>query len=125
LQKIDGTTIRLNRGDVLNLSLTLKLESGSDYTFEVGDKIVFSVYKKSKMNEKAVLLKEITVSEQAQSVTVALTKEETKIGEMISKPVEYWYEVELNDQYTVIGYDDDGPKLLVLYPEGSKISDGE
>ena len=123
MQKIDGTTILLNRGDVLNLSLTLKLESGSDYTFEVGDTIVFSIYKKNKMNEKAVLLKTITVNEVGQSVNIALTKEETKIGEITNKPVEYWYEIELNDQYTVIGYDEEGPKRLMLYPEGSKIND--
>lgn len=121
MQKIEGTTIKLNRGDSLSLNLSITLEDNSNYTFKVGDTIVFSVYNKGKMNEDAVLLKEINVLEQSESVSISLTNEETKIGELMNKPLEYWYEVELNNQYTVIGYDDTGAKLLILYPEGSKI----
>ena len=121
MQKIEGTTIKLNRGDSLSLNLSITLEDNSNYTFKVGDTIVFSVYNKGKMNEDAVLLKEINVLEQSESLSISLTNEETKIGELINKPLEYWYEVELNNQYTVIGYDDKGAKLLILYPEGSKI----
>lgn len=121
MQKIEGTTIKLNRGDSLSLNLSITLEDNSNYTFKVGDTIVFSIYKKGKMNEDAVLLKEINVLEQSESLSISLTNEETKIGELINKPLEYWYEVELNNQYTVIGYDDTGAKLLILYPEGSKI----
>lgn len=121
MQKIDGTTIQINRGDVLSLSLSLSLSDGTPYTFQDGDTIVFSVYNKNKMNESAVLLKELTVNGGQQSVEITCTKEETKIGELINKPVEYWYEIELNNENTVIGYDDKGAKLLILYPEGSKI----
>ena len=44
------------------------------------------------------------------------------IGEVINKPTNYWYEIELNPNtqpQTIIGYDEDGEKLFVLYPEGS------
>jgi hypothetical protein len=121
MQKIDGTTIKINRGDVLNLSLTLTNSDGTPYTFLEGDKIIFSVYNKGRMNDGAVLLKEIIVSGGQQSIEISCTKEETKIGDLINKPVEYWYEIELNNEHTVIGYDDDGAKILMLYPEGSKI----
>ena len=121
MQKIDGTTIKLNRGDILSLSLSLSLSDGTPYTFQDGDKIVFSVYAKNKMSEDAVLLKELIVEGTQESVEITCTKEETKIGDLINKAVEYWYEIELNDENTVIGYDDNGPKLLMLYPEGSKI----
>lgn len=121
MQKIDGTTIKLNRGDILSLSLSLSLSDGTPYTFQEGDKIVFSVYGKNKMSEGAVLLKELTVSGEQESIEITCTKEETKIGDLINKPVEYWYEIELNNENTVIGYDDNGPKILMLYPEGSKI----
>lgn len=121
MQKIDGTTIMINRGDVLNLSLSLSTSSGDPYTFQDGDKVVFSVYLKGKMSEGAVLLKEITVSGSQQTIEINFTKEDTKIGDLINKPVEYWYEVELNNEYTVIGYDEEGAKLFMLYPEGSKI----
>ena len=121
MQKIDGTTIKLNRGDVLNFTLTLSSSSGEPYVFQDGDKVVFSVYNKNKMSDSAVLLKEFNVTGAQQSVEINCTKEETKIGDLINKPVEYWYEVELNNEYTVIGYDDDGAKILMLFPEGSKV----
>lgn len=120
MQKIDGTTIKLNRGDVLNLSLSIKMANNNSYIFQVGDKITFSIYEKKKMNEQAVLIKEVEVNETSESVSIDITSEETKLGDLINKPVEYWYEIELNEEYTVIGYDDDGAKKLMLYPEGSK-----
>lgn len=120
MQKLDGTTIKLNRGDVLKIALSIKLEDESNYTFQIGDRIIFSVYNKGKMSEEPVLTKEITIAEETQNAIINISNTETKIGELINKPVEYWYEVELNDQYTVIGYDEDGAKQLILYPEGSR-----
>lgn len=123
MQKIVGTTIKVNRGDVLNLSLSTELEDGSTYTFHNGDKVVFSIYEKGKMSDNAVVMKEINVIEDTETVDIGLTNEETKIGELINKPITYWYEVELNDQYTIIGYDEDGAKEFMLFPEGSKINE--
>ena len=124
MQKIEGSTIMVNRGDVLNL--TLNLTNGENpYTFQVNDKVVFSLYYPNKLNEDAILLKEVTVDAETQSVDISLTSEETKIGELINKPVDYWYEIELNDQYTVIGYDENGAKILKLFPEGSKLINNE
>jgi hypothetical protein len=47
-----------------------------------------------------------------------------KIGDVISKHKDYWYEVVLNDDtlpQTIIGYDEDGAKLFRLFPEGDDI----
>ena len=121
MQKIDGTTIKVNRGDVLNFSLSIEKDDGTTYTFVEGDKVIFSVYNKNKMSDNAVLLKEISATPETTSITISCTKEDTQIGNLINKPVEYWYEIELNNEYTVLGYDDNGAKLLMLYPEGSKI----
>ena len=121
MQKVTNTTIEVNRGDELNLNLSLKLDSGEDYVFEQGDKVVFSLYEKGKMSDNAILIKEVDATPEETSLEISLTSNETKIGEMINKPVEYWYEIELNDRYTVIGYDDKGAKRFILYPEGSKI----
>ena len=123
MQKLDGTTIKINRGDILNLTLTIKQDDNTNYTFKNGDIVIFSVYEKNKMSDKPALLKEINVQEQSESLNISLTSEETKIGNLINKPVEYWYEIELNNQYTVIGYDDNGPKIFMLYPEGSKLDE--
>lgn len=120
MQKIDGTTIKLNRGDILDLTLTLKLSDNTTYTFKSGDYIKFSVYEKKKMSDNALFMKKIYATAGQTSIELSLTNEETKIGELINKPTEYWYEFELNDEYTVIGYDENGPKILLLYPEGKK-----
>ena len=120
-QKIEGTTIKLNRGDTLNINLTIKKEDGTDYSFEEGDKITFSLYNKGKLNEKAVLLKEVQATPETTSINIYCNNEETKIGELINKPIDYWYEIEINNEYTILGYDDEGAKLLKLFPEGSKI----
>lgn len=121
MQKIDGTTIKINRGDILNLTLSVKYDNGENYTFQNGDKVVFSIYNKNELDKNAVVLKEFNISEECQSITISLSSEETKIGGLINKPIDYWYEVELNNQYTIIGYDEDGAKVLQLFPEGSKI----
>lgn len=120
MQKITGTTIEINRGDELSLFLSLTQDSGT-YTFVAGDKIVFSLYNKGKMSENAILMKEIEATGGETALTISLTNEEMEIGDLINKPVEYWYEIELNDRYTVVGYDDEGEKKFILYPEGSKI----
>lgn len=118
MQKIDGTTILLNRGDNLNLTLTLNTEDETAYMFQPGDKIIFSVYNKKSMDKTPVLKKEINVEEETDNVVISCNGEETKIGDYINKPMDYWYEIELNEGYTVLGYDENGPKILKLYPEG-------
>lgn len=120
MQSINGTTIELNRGDILNLDLSLTLEDETPYTFQVGDKVKFSVYGKNRMSDNPVLQKEIMISESTDTVNISCTSDETKIGEYINKPVDYWYEIELNDEHTVLGYDKNGPKIFKLYPEGKE-----
>lgn len=120
MQKLDGTTIKLNRGDVLKMSLSIDMNDGSKYQFKAGDKVTFSIYDKGKMSNEAVLIKVIEPTQLSEYLNIELSNEETKLGSFINKPVEYWYEIELNDEYTVIGYDEDGAKKLMLYPEGNK-----
>jgi hypothetical protein len=80
------------------------------------------VYEKKNCSN-VVILKDAVVDTEAQSVTISLSKEDTKIGELISKPVDYWYEIEVNPDtkpQTIIGYDEAGEKIFRLYPEGSE-----
>lgn len=120
MQKIDGTTIKLNRGDVLKLSISLVYDDGTNYTYKANDKLIFSIYNKGKLTDDAILTKEVIATGGEESLNINCTSEETKIGDPINKEKEYWYEIELNGEHTVIGYDDEGAKLLMLYPEGSR-----
>ena len=52
-------------------------------------------------------------------VTFELTKEDTTIGELIAKPKTYQYDICVNEDQTILGYDDAGAKEFILYPEGS------
>ena len=120
--KIDNKQIHLTRGDIACIGVGAKNEDGTDYEFQVGDVVRFSVYKKKDCN-CVVLSKDITVEAAGTELDICLTEADTKIEGIISKPVDYWYEVVLNPEtkpQTIIGYDLDGAKLFTLYPEASE-----
>lgn len=92
------------------------------YTFKVGDVVRFKVFAK-KDCANVVLQKDITVTEETNAVEIALDGDETDFGGVISKPTDYWYEVELNPEtypQTMIGYDENGAKVFRLFPEGGE-----
>lgn len=120
--KIDDDTklIELTRGDVAGINLSVE-----DYTFQVGDKIRLNIYNARRMNVDPVFTKEFEVEEAGETFNMQLTSNDTKFGQMKSKPIDYWYEIQLNDDQTIIGYDDNinkdskkGEKIFRLYPEG-------
>lgn len=117
-------TIHLTRGDVANINVGASLESGNKHVFSAKDIIRFRVMQKLHC-ETIILQKDTVVESSTPTVTISLTKEDTKIGEVINKPIDYWYEIELNpdtNPQTIIGYDDVGPKVFRLYPEGSDLT---
>lgn len=114
-------TIKVNRGDILPMTFSIPLDEEKNYTFKNGDKITFGVYEKKGYDKPALILKEVIVEEETTTVDLSLTSGETKIGEISSKPVQYVYEIQLNEEQTVIGQDDDGDKIFELWAEGSNI----
>ena len=61
----------------------------------------------------------IVEKEDVSNVEIPLYPNDTNIGEPISTPKEYWYEIELNPdthKQTIIGYDVNGAKLFKLFP---------
>ena len=112
--------IHINRGDRLLIEFSIDNEEGK-YIFQDGDKIKFSIYEKKGMDKPPILPKEIIPIVGTTSVDIDIPGSEMKIGEMTNKPVEYWYEIELNGEETIIGYDEDGAKKLILYPEGADL----
>lgn len=116
--KIENDEIHLTRGDKCIIGLSIP-----DYTFKPEDYILFKIYRKKELNKESVLSKKVIVDAETTEVEINLTSEETRIGELINKAEEYWYEIELNGEQTIIGYDENGPKKLLLYPEGADIND--
>ena len=112
-------SIEITRGDAVEFIVTAQ-ENGENYVFKSGDIVRFKVFEK-KGCDCVVLQKDFGVESDTEEVTIVLEEADTKIGELIHKPKDYWYEVELNPDtlpYTIIGYDADGAKVFKLYPEG-------
>lgn len=122
----EDNSIYATRGDIVFFSVTAK-DNDEEYTFSAGDFIRIKIYEK-KNAENVVLQKDFSVSEDTKAVEVFLNEEDTKIGELISKPVDYWYEVELNpltNPQTIVGYTEDGAAIFKLFPEGADIESYE
>lgn len=113
--KIEDKTIYVTRGDKLIINETdLDIDTTS---IVVDDYVVFRLYNKKKLNELPLLEKKVIVEED-HKFSIELSKDETKIGELLNKPSTYWYEIEVNGENTIVGYDENGAKLFILYPEG-------
>jgi hypothetical protein len=122
----DDMSIYVTRGDILcmNVSATQD-DSGEPYEFQPGDIVRFTVYGK-KDADTVYLQKDFPVVAKTDSVGILLTEADTKIGEVISKPTDYWYEIVLNpftNPQTLVGYDEDGAKIFKLFPEGNDLVD--
>ena len=118
----EDLSIYVTRGDIVTLAATAD-DNGNAYLFQPGDIIRMKVTEK-KACENVVLQKDFPVTEETDCVTILLTEKDTKIGGVISKPVDYWYEIELNpltNPQTIIGYDDEGAKIFKLMPEGKNL----
>lgn len=116
----EDLSIYVTRGDsgIITVAATF---DGRPYTFQPGDLVRIKVYKKKNCAD-VVLEKDFPVTAVTQRVQIFLSEKDTKIGDVISKPIDYWYEVELNplsDPQTIIGYDDNGAKVFKLFPEGA------
>lgn len=121
----DDLSIYITRGDVAFFQLTATDENGATYKFKPGDVIRIKVFEK-KGCENVSFQKDFGIETETETIDIFLSENETKIGEVISKPTDYWYEIELNpmtNPQTIIGYDEDGPKLFKLYPEGADVDD--
>lgn len=115
----DDMSIHATRGDVVFFTVTAE-DNGIDYEFQQGDVLRMQIYGK-KDAESVVMSKTFNIESACKEYVIYLSGEDTKIGEVISKPTDYWYEIELNpftDPQTIVGYDDNGAKIFKLLPEG-------
>ena len=122
--KVKDNTIHVTRGDIGSITVTARENRKGKYTFQVGDVVRLTVVEKNKYNN-IKLRKSVTVEQETKRVVISLDKEDTTIDDVINKEKEYWYEIELNPDtapQTIIGHDEDGAKLFILYPEGSEIA---
>ena len=117
-------TICITRGDVAVIEVGAIESSGESageaYVFQEGDVVRFTVVEKNRY-DSIVLDKRVVAKEGTTAVEIQLTSEDTRIGDLIHKPKDFWYDIELNPDtapQTIVGYDNSGPKIFRLFPEG-------
>ena len=119
----DGTTLKVTRGSSGSFTFGATTPSGEAYVFSQGDVLRLNVTKANKENA-VVMSVDTIVEESTTEVTISITSYDSKIGTVINKPTDYWYDIELNPDSSVaqmlLGYDDDGAKIFRLYPESIK-----
>lgn len=123
----EDKSIYVTRGDVVVLDVSAEDDNGNAYKFQPMDEVRLKVFAKKDCTE-VVLEESVIVDEEKEVVQISLQGSQTKIGEVINKPKDYWYEVELNPDtapLTIIGYDEDGAKVFKLFPEGADVEEKE
>ena len=121
----EDNSIYVNRGDILFFSVSAKDEDGTPHLFIPGDLVRIKVYGK-KAAKDVVLQRDFPVLTDTEEVAIYLSGKDTAIGDVISKPADYWYEVELNPlsaPQTIIGYGEEGACVFRLFPEGANVDE--
>ena len=107
----DLTTIRVTRGDT---------------TSGLNNKLFFCCHQIDvKTGTDNILIKDYTLRElgyvtPSTNPEIPLSDIETKTFPLTNKPVTYWYDIVINDTNTVIGYDENGSKKIIVYPEADE-----
>ena len=132
---VEGTTIHLTRGDSTkkdynNLAFeypifNLATQEEEKYMFQLDDKITFVAMEKKGYTKEEIFKKEYTLRDlgyvqPTETMELPLTEEETKKFPLYDKPKTYWYGIILNDKTTMLGYDDEGAKKIIVYPESEE-----
>lgn len=119
MYRIINKNIFLNRGD----KITIRVANKTD-VFRVGEYLKFYVCQEGNYNN-VLLEKRVDIDENTDIVDISLTSTETRIGDPLKTGSKtYWYEIELDGNTTLVGYDGNGPKLFVLYPEAASTQEG-
>ena len=109
--------ISITRGDKATIDVQVPLSDGF-YEFQTTDVLYFTV-KKKYSDAEPILRKVITFTEPTETATIVLTYSDTTLGGLLMEPVNYVYDISINEDQTIIGYDANGPKYFTLYPEAS------
>lgn len=116
--KIKNNDIYLTRGDEATINISVPLDDGTNYVFQTNDVVYFTV-KKKYSDTSPILRKEIHFAQETEVAVLNLTKSDTTLGGLKDVPIKYVYDISINAVKTIIGYDEDGAKYFVIYPEAS------
>lgn len=86
------------------------------YKFLVGDVVKLNIYERKGYDKEPVKSIEVSVTKEGNEVQIPITEEDSTFGEIPNKEKVYWYDISLNEAYTVVGFDEDGEKEFIMYP---------
>lgn len=86
------------------------------YQFQVGDIVKMNIYERNGYGKIPIMTKTATVVTAGNSVDISLTEKDTTFSDSVNKPTTYWYDITLNEDITVVCYNEDGPKEFIIYP---------
>lgn len=121
----EDKSIYITRGDIASIEVSALDPSGEPHTFQPGDLVRIQVFDKKNVHN-VKLSKGVLVEEATTAVEILLETEDTRYGELVHKPTDYWYEITINPYtapQTIVGYDVDGPKIFRLFPEGRNLDE--
>ena len=133
---IEETTIHLTRGDATQDKFNklafifpiynFETKQEENYKFQPDDKITFVVVNKKGYTREEILRKDYTLrdigyTEETEIAELPLTEEETKQFPLSDKAQTYWYDLILNDDTTMLGFDNEGAKRIIVYPEVEEV----
>ena len=117
----DDLSLHITRGDSALFDVEVTDSNGNAHEFSGDEEVTFKV-SEAKSTEDAIISVTGSITEDRTKAQIYLNEETTrKIGAPVSKPIDYWYEISLKGAdgsvQTVIGFDENGAKILTLYPE--------
>lgn len=133
---IEETTIHLTRGDATQDKynklafifpiFNFETKQEENYKFQPDDKITFVVINKKGYTKEEILRKEYTLrdigyTEETEIAELPLSEEDTKKFPLSDKAQTFWYDLILNDTTTMLGFDNEGAKRMIVYPEAEEV----
>lgn len=113
--KIVNNTFHVTRGDFG--VITVKFKDGS--VLPEGADVSFGVYRKNELDSEPVIWASQSVSSGETSINLSISSSQTfDMENPENGREEYWYELKIGPEFTVLGYDETGPKIFYLYPSG-------
>lgn len=109
----EDLAIHINRGDAGNINVTA---NDGSYEFQAGSKLKLRIYEKKGYDKEPVYETEVTIPEATTQAVIPLIESSTEFCDELNKPKTYWYDVSLDEDITLIGYDEDGAKEFIIYP---------
>lgn len=111
--KIVNKTFHVSRGNSGIVNLTLK--SGN---FNTDDIVTLRIYEVQGLDAEPIKTISSVVEFDGQTATLIMDSEDTDFGDLGNEVTDYWYEIKVNEDKTILGFDDSGAKIFKLYPTG-------